>query len=267
MAAETQYTSNIGTNVISVANSNLDGVTGTYYDIITGASNGTLVKSVTVKAQVSTTQGMVRLFVYDGTNARLVSEIEVPATTKDAETPSFEISLQTNFSLKSGHKLRASTQNAEAFCVIAEGLDWAYYATSVRPESSNFTANTGMVNISTANSNLNGTGTLGTVITAGVAASGWKGCEIDSIVVQATSSTTAGMIRLYISDLLTFTRIFKEIPVSAMTPSSTAPGFTYVEKFKGLGFMLKAGLSIVASTEKGESFNIFAEGADWKYPA
>jgi hypothetical protein len=278
MAAETQYTANTGMAVISTANSGLDG-SGTLGTVLTAGSNGTLVKSVTIKAQVSTTQGMVRLFIYDGTNTRLVSEIEVPAITKSSEDPSFECYLETDFSLKSGEVLKASTQNAESFNVIAEGLDWAYYATSVRSESTNYTATMGgnsgggtpvIPNINSANTALDGTGTLGTniwsALDAGVAASGWNGCSISSITIKATGNTTAGMVRLFINDG-TNTRLLTEVPVRATTQSSVVRSFSFRVNFNGNGFMLKAGYKIYATTEKSEGFNIVVEAADWKYPA
>ncbi len=81
MAAETQFTANTGFAVIDTANTNLDG-TGTIGSVITGASNGTLIKTITVKALDNTTNGMVRLFIYNGTNKRLISEIEIPPVTR-----------------------------------------------------------------------------------------------------------------------------------------------------------------------------------------
>lgn len=89
MAAETQYTANTGCVTISTANSNLDG-TGTLGTVLTGASNGTLIKSIIVKAQTNTTQGMIRLFVNGGGATELIAEIEVPAVTKSSTDPSYE---------------------------------------------------------------------------------------------------------------------------------------------------------------------------------
>lgn len=263
MAAETQYTANTGMTTISTANANLDG-TGTLGTVLTAAANGTLIKSVTIKAQVSTTQGMVRLFIYDGTNTRLVEEIEIPAVTKAAPDHSFEITIQCNFRLKSGYALKASTQNAEAFNVIAQGADWGYYATSVRPESTNYTANTGVVQVSAANSNLDGTGTLGTVLTASASGSGWKGCRIESVTIKATVNTTPGMVRLYIYDG-TNTKLLTEIEVQAITKSSVVSSFSRtINLFK---FELQPGYALKASTQNAENFVITAEGLDWKYPA
>lgn len=263
MAAETQYTANTGTVVISTANSNLDG-TGTLGLVLSAASNGTLIKTITVKSQVSTTQGMVRLFIYDGTNTRLIQEIEVPANTKSATNPAFEYTWNCDIKLKSGYRIYASTQNAETFNVIAEGLDWAYYSASVRPESTNFTANTGMAVISTANSNLDGTGTTATILTAGSSGSGWKGCRVESINIKAIVTTTTGMVRLYIYDG-TNTRLIKEVFIPSVTKSATEPAF---ETKLSLGnFQLQAGYSLKASTQNAESFSIIVEGNDWKYPA
>ncbi len=263
MAAETQYTANTGMVTISTANANLDG-TGTLGTVLTASAAGTpgtLIKSVTVKATGNTTQGMVRLFIYDGTNTRLIAEIEIPAVTKGANDPAFEVRMETNFALKATYLLKASTENAESFNVIAEGMDFAYYATSVRPESTKFTANTGMAQILTANANLDGTGTIGDVITAAS-----NGTEIQSVTIKGIVSTTAGMVRIFLYDG-TNTKLLTEVPVEATTKSGTAHAFSKRITFNGNGFALKAAWHLKAATEKGETFNVIAEGLDWAYPA
>jgi hypothetical protein len=263
MAEETQYTANTGLVTISTANTARDG-TGTLGTVLTAASNGTLIKTVTVKAIVSTTHGMVRLFVYDGTNTRLLKEIEVFPVTKSAITPAFEAKIALNFVLKSGWVLKASTENAETFNIIAEGLDWAYYATSVRPDTTQYTANNAVNSIATANPNLNGTGTLITVITAGSSAT-YKGCSIETITIKATVNNTPGMVRLYIYNGTT-TYLFKEVVIPSITKTGTDMACDYTVVLED-NFDLKAGYAIRASTEKAENFNIMGEGKDWNYPA
>ena len=265
MAAETQYTANTGIVSISTANSNLDG-TGTLGTVLTAASNGTLVKTVTIKAAGTVTQGVVRLFITGGGVTRLVEEIEIPNRTPSADEPAFEYTLNCDYKLQSGYALKAATQNAETFNVIAQGLDWEYYATSVRPESTNYTANTGMALATAANSNLDGTtGTYYTVITAGASGSGWKGLKIESITIKAIVNTTPGMVRLFFYDGSSLTKLFTEIVIPSVTKSATARAF---ETKLTLGnFHLQAGFSIKASTQNAESFSIIAEGNDWKYPA
>ena len=263
MAAETQYTANTGMVQISTANTNLDG-TGTLGTVLTAASNGTLIKSINIKSTGTTTLGMIRLFVYDGTNTRLLQEFQVPPNTPSATSPAFEYNWACDIKLEASWVLKASTQNAETFNVVAEGLDWAYYGSGVRPESTNYTANTGMVLISTANTNLDGSGTLGTVLTAGASGSGWKGTEIESITIKAIVTTTMGMVRLFLYDG-TNTRLYTEIPIPAITKSGSDPAF---ERKITLGnFNMKADWVLKASTEKAESFSIIAEANDWKYPA
>lgn len=266
MAAETQYTANTGIAVISTANSNLDGSTGTYGTVLTSPSSGfsgTYVKTVTIKAQGNTTHGMIRLFVYDGVTTRLIREIEVPSVTKSSTDPAFEITVPLDLHLEPSGVLKASTQNAETFNVIAEGQDWTYYTSSVRPESTKYNADqAGMVTISTANSNLDGSGTLGTVFTA---SAGNKGALISSVVLKAQANTTPGMIRLFINDG-TNSRLLTEVQVPAVTKSATAQSFFHKLDFGGRGFALQKSYSLRASTENAESFNIFAEILEWTYP-
>lgn len=267
MAAETQLTANTGMVAISTANSNLDG-TGTLGTVLTAAANGTTVKTVTIKALGSTTvQGMVRLFVYDGANSRLVGEVEIPVITQSATDECFEKYLELDLDLKAGYLLKASTQNANTFNIFAEGLDWAYYTADVRPDSTNYTANTGAGLVSTANSNLDGTtGTVATILTAGSSAT-YKGCLIKSIVIKATGSpTTDGMVRLFIQNTgSTVTQLFTEIPTSIVTQSATARSFVHQINFPG-GFNLQAGYKLLATTEKANSFIVTAEAMDWNYP-
>jgi hypothetical protein len=267
MAAETQYTVNTGMVNISTANANLDG-TGTLGTVLTAAANGTNVKSVTIKAKGSTTaQGMVRLFVYDGVNTRLIGEVEIPVVTQSATDECFEKYLDLDLDLKAGYILKASTQIADNFNIFAEGLDWSYFTAAVRPESTNYTANTGIGTVSIANANLDGTtGTVATILTAGSSAT-YKGCMIKSIVIKALGSpTTDGMIRLFIQNTgSTVTQLLTEVPTCIVTQSATARSFVHQIDFPG-GFNLQAGYKLLATTEKANSFSILAEAMDFAYP-
>lgn len=262
MAAETQYTANTAMAPIAEANSNLDG-TGAV-TILTGASNGTLIKTVVIKAQGNTTPGMVRLFVYDGTNTKILAEVEVPAITRSSRDPSFEVTLPLDYTLKSGGILKATTQVGETFIIIAEGLDWAYYG-SIRPESTKYTANTGMATITTANTSLTGSGTINTDMWEVLTAAS-NGTILQSVVIKAQGNTTPGMVRLFIYDG-TNTKLFTEIPVPAVTQSGTAHSFSRRIDFNGRDFALESGWKLRATTEISETFNVIAEGLDWAYPA
>ena len=112
----------LGLGQVSAANTNLDG-TGTIVTILTGGANGTRVDRVVMKAIVTTTAGMIRLYVYDGTNTRLVREVTVEAITKSASVAAWEEDLLTPdlYLPSSSHQLRASTEKAETFNIFAFG--------------------------------------------------------------------------------------------------------------------------------------------------
>lgn len=127
------------------------------------------------------------------------------------------------------------------------------------------TPKVGIAVISTANTARDGTGTLGTVFTAGA-----SGSRIDAIEIQATGSTTAGMVRLFLSDGAAH-RLFAEVPVVAITPSATVPAFSTLVQGNATGLVnitplpisIPTGWSLRASTHNAESFNVIAIGGDY----
>jgi len=103
---------------ISTANTGRDG-SGTIADVLAGSENGTRVDDITVVATGNTTAGVVRLYIYDGTNTRLWREILVTAVTVSTSVAVWSSTLSNlALILRSGWKLRASTHNAETFNVI-----------------------------------------------------------------------------------------------------------------------------------------------------
>ena len=97
----------------------------TVVTIYTAGASGSRIDSVNVVATGTTTAGVVRLFIYDGTNYRLFQEVLVSATTPSVSVPVFSASLSFNtFLLPSGYSLRATTNNTEGFNVIAFGGDF-----------------------------------------------------------------------------------------------------------------------------------------------
>lgn len=113
----------------------------------------------------------------------------------------------------------------------------------------------GAVQLSVANTNRDGTtGTYGTVISAGN-----SGTRIAEIAVQATGTTTAGMVRLFTNDG-TNNRMFDEIAVAAASPTASVKATRISTTYTNL--TLPSGWSIKASTHNGEVINVFALGAD-----
>lgn len=132
MAAQAQYaaTPRCGVGQVSVANTNRDG-TGTIVTVFSAGASGSRIDAIDLKAVGTTTAGMIRLFIHDGTNARLLTEVPVTAITPSGTLPSWEAQLNTNtmtqvlpLVLPTGYSLRAATNNAETFNVIALGGDF-----------------------------------------------------------------------------------------------------------------------------------------------
>lgn len=110
--------------------------------------------------------------------------------------------------------------------------------------------------ISTANTNRNGTGALAVVVVGGT-----NGTRIEYIRVVATGTVTNGVVRLYISGG-TAVFLWKEILVTATTPSTTVEVFS-AEYVPTKPLILPPGHSLEASTHNAETFNIFVHGGDY----
>lgn len=112
------------------------------------------------------------------------------------------------------------------------------------------------VNIATANTNRDGTGTIATLIT-GVAA----GTRIAEIVVKAVGTTTAGMVRVFLHDGTNFF-LFDEIAVAAVaSPGASTQTTRSSTRYDNL-ILPNASWSVRVSTHNAESINVAAFGAD-----
>lgn len=114
----------------------------------------------------------------------------------------------------------------------------------------------------TANTARDGTGTLTNVFTAGS-----NGSRIESIMIQATGTTTAGMLRFFHVNGTSKNLLF-EVPVTAVTPSGTALAFAlnlYTSTVYKMYFpiFLNSGDSIEVASNNAESFNIIVQGANF----
>ena len=120
----------------------------------------------------------------------------------------------------------------------------AQYASTVRAAAAQVT---------TANTNRNGTGAIVTVFTAGA-----NGSRIDDISIDAVATTTAGVVRLFINDGTT-SYLFQEILVTATTPSTTVAVWSTTLLNQAL--VIPTGWSLRASTNNAETFNIIVTRA------
>ncbi len=120
MATTAQYASTVqnASAQISVANTARNG-TGTIVSVMTGAANGSRIDDISIVATATTTAGVVRLFISDGSNIRLWQEILVSAVTPSTTVQVWSYTLLNQaLLLENGWSLQASTNNADTFNVL-----------------------------------------------------------------------------------------------------------------------------------------------------
>lgn len=117
-------TPRIATVNIATANANRDG-SGTVATLITGASTGTRIAEIVIKARVTTTAGQVRVFLHDGTSFFAFDEIAVAAATVSATVQGTRVSTTYNNLIlpSASWSIRVSTDKAESIDVTALGAD------------------------------------------------------------------------------------------------------------------------------------------------
>ncbi len=120
-----------GYGQVSTANSNRDG-TGTTVLIFTGQNSfGSVINYITVKAESTTTPGMVRIFVKDAALWYLLQEFPIPASDPTGVLESYETMVYfpgNGLWVPQDVEIHATTENAEVFNVIANGFTWDYCA-------------------------------------------------------------------------------------------------------------------------------------------
>lgn len=113
--------------------------------------------------------------------------------------------------------------------------------------------------ISAANAGRDGTGTLVDLLSAGAG-----GTRVEHVDFVALGPTTAGMVRLFLHDG-TSSRLFRELPVTAITPSESVASWSGSVNFSSLSavLVLPSGWKLQVSTHNAESFAVAAFGGDF----
>lgn len=120
--------------------------------------------------------------------------------------------------------------------------------------------------LSAANTNRDGTtGTYVTAYTFAAAAAGGKGGRIDTLTINATATTTAGVVRMFINNSLV-----REFLVTAVTPSTTVKVWM-IPTTEGadangrlaLGITCAPGDVVKFSTNNAEAFQVRVEGGEF----
>lgn len=111
--------------LVSVANTGRDG-SGTIQPVFTAPASGSRIDDISICAIGTTTAGMIRLYIHNGTSAFLYMEIPVNAITPSGTLKAFSSYLtDLGLVLANGHSLRASTEKGESFHVsVTRGGDY-----------------------------------------------------------------------------------------------------------------------------------------------
>lgn len=105
--------------------------------------------------------------------------------------------------------------------------------------------------IATANANYDGTGTIGTVITAGA-----NGSRVDRVKIKCRAASAAALVRFFVYDGVSAYRFIHEEAVTAVgAPSATVSTF---EQDVDLNLFLPSGYSLVVATSVSQSTDVTA---------
>lgn len=113
-----------------------------------------------------------------------------------------------------------------------------------------------IVDISAANTNRDGTGTIVSAFTAGA-----SGARIERIDVKGVNVTTSGMVRAFKRVTAGAWKLWREYPVDPITPSATTATFTVRDD--DIGEILTAGMEVGFSTHNAEAFVVHTSGGDF----
>ena len=187
---------------ITAANNTYTG-TGSITTLFTAAATyGSFVRSIKAKAAGSCTASCLRIFIGNGssnttaTNNSLYAEFSLPTTTAIATAAtSPEIEIPLNLALPGGYTLFAvlGTAVSAGWGLVTVGGDYA--ANSINPLYTLTPVVGNSAAILTANNTYTGTGTIGTVFTAGA-----NGGYLRSIKAKALGTNIASVVRVFLNN-------------------------------------------------------------------
>jgi len=124
------------------------------------------------------------------------------------------------------------------------------------------TPKVGSATLTTADTSLTAPTTVGTIVSAGA-----SGTRIDYIEVQGVATTVAGLINLFIYDGTNYI-LWNQVPVIAITSSTTAPAFVANLSSNGnaniMPLTLPTGYSLRATSSVAQTgIRVTAYGGDF----
>jgi hypothetical protein len=122
MAASAQYASTpkVGSALLTTDDSSLT-APSTVGTVITAGASGTRIDYIDIQAVATTSSGIINLFIYDGTNYFLWTQVPVVAVTSSTTAIAYQAALSSNgnsnimpLTLPTGYSLRATTSVSQS---------------------------------------------------------------------------------------------------------------------------------------------------------
>ena len=111
--AAVAYTSTAKTGIAQTASAT--GIS----DLYTAGANGSRIDDIIIQCAATSTAGMLRFWIHDGTNYTMIREVPITAITPSGTQQAFSTTLSNlAWCMQTGYKLCISTNNAEAVGVI-----------------------------------------------------------------------------------------------------------------------------------------------------
>lgn len=98
----------------------------TLINLLTGASNGTLIKTITIKAYETIIKGGMYFYINDGSASRLVDVHTAMNQIQSATQDSYEVTFELDYYLKSGNVFQAYMNTVQSYIITVQGLDMSY---------------------------------------------------------------------------------------------------------------------------------------------
>lgn len=121
MAVNAQYAATpvVGSAVLTTADTSLTAPT-TVSTILTAGSSGTRIDYIEVQGVATTTAGLANIFIFDGANYILWTQIPILAITSSTTAPAFSATLSSNgnpnimpLTIPTGYSIRATVSVAQ----------------------------------------------------------------------------------------------------------------------------------------------------------
>ena len=133
MSTSAQYASTpkIGSALLTTADTSLTAPT-TVGTVFTAGASGSRIDYIDIQGVATTVAGLINLFIFDGTNYFLYTQVPVIAITSSTTVPAFQTTISSNtnanilpINLPTGYSLRATASVAQTGVrVTASGGDY-----------------------------------------------------------------------------------------------------------------------------------------------